>query len=355
MPAAPCPLPAHHDPALQAVVRARYPLLYTAAPPPDADLPPHVRAGSGLTWWRGRLAVAQDDVHAVGLVSVDAGGALRSAEPLLLPRGPGGARVFGDDRGTKALKLDLEAALSVPDARTGEDVLLVFGSGSLPQREHVVVARGGVTTEQAAPVIVHAPQLYGALRATAAFAGSEMNIEAAVLVAGRRGPAVRLFNRGNGAPRSHLMPVNAHADLDLHALLAYLEGDAPPPEPEHVTPYALGAKQGVALGFTGAAALPNGRVLAVLAAEDSPDATRDGAVTGAALGLVGPEGVRWAPIVAPDGTLAPDKPEGVALLNDTHALLVTDPDDDARPSDLLVVELTGPWSLGATSGVGYAG
>ncbi|MFN3597917.1 MAG: DUF6910 family protein, partial [Rubricoccaceae bacterium] len=101
---------------------------------------------------------------------------------------------------------------------------------------------------------------------------------------------------------------------------------------------------GVALGFTGATSLQDGRMLVVLAAEDSPDATRDGAVAGAALALAEPGGVRWAPLVEPGGTLAPDKPEGVAALGATRALLVTDPDDDARPADLLVVDLHGPWT-----------
>ncbi|MFN3597768.1 MAG: DUF6910 family protein, partial [Rubricoccaceae bacterium] len=272
------PLPSRRDPALRAVVRARHPLTYTAPPPPDADVPPHVRAGSGLTWWRGRLAVAQDDVHAVGLVSVDAEGTPRATEPLLLPRGPGGARVFGDDRGTKALKLDLEAAVSVTCPVDGDEVLLVFGSGSLPRREHVALVRGGEP-----PALVHAPALYAALRATRTFAGSDMNIEGAALVPGRTGAAVRLFNRGNGAPGKGLAPVNAHADLDLRRLLAYLEHGTPPPPPENVTAYALGEKRGVALGFTGATSLQDGRMLVVLAAEDSPDATRDGAVAGAAL------------------------------------------------------------------------
>ena len=55
-----------------------------------------------------------------------------------------------------------------------------------------------------------------------------------VTASGVVGGAVRLFNRGNGAPAGPLLPLNASCDLDLGAFLAYLDGRGESPEPERI-------------------------------------------------------------------------------------------------------------------------
>ena len=99
--------------------------------------------------------------------------------------------------------------------------------------------------------LVEAGALYAALRTEAAFAGSELNVEGAALV----GDRVRLFGRGNGAAREGVAAVSATCDLDLAALLAFLDGAGPAPTPHAVRAYDLGTLDGTALAFTDACAL----------------------------------------------------------------------------------------------------
>lgn len=329
------PVSAAFDPALRATAGSCVPLRYAAGADADTDRPAHVRAASGLAWWGGRLALVQDDARFLALVEP---GSLH-VDVLALPRGPGDARVFGPDRGTKHLKLDLEAVATVPT--TDGEALLAFGSGSAPRRERVVVVR-----RVGDPTLVEAAGLYAALRQSVAFAGSELNVEGALVVPHPAGPRLRLFNRGNGAARGDLRPVNATADLDLGALWAYLGDPTTPPPLLDVTPYDLGALDGLGLGFTDAALSTSGRLWVTMAAEDSPDATRDGRVTGSALGVVDHSGrLRYAPLRTPDGALFAAKVEGLAADPDDpqRVWLAVDPDDPARPAELCVAELSGPW------------
>ena len=330
---------------MSARVVRRVPLLYAEGADPALDRPAHVRAGSGLARLRthagARVAVVQDD--ALFLAVVDPATGLAGA--VALPAGPGGARQFDTTRGTKHLKLDLEACVALPalGARDGGGTLVALGSGSTPRRERALVAAlapdepNGVRDAR----IVDAAPLYAALREAADFAGSELNVEGAALV----GDVVRLFGRGNGAARGDARAVNATCDLDARALLAFLLDGGPPPRPERVAQYALGAIGGVALGFTDAVALGDGRVAFTAAAEDSPDAVEDGAVGGSAIGVIDAGGaVRWTPIADADGGPLADKAEGIALAADDGARLwvVTDADDPERPAELCEVELRLP-------------
>ncbi|MBV9775184.1 MAG: hypothetical protein JO040_14620, partial [Gemmatimonadetes bacterium] len=269
----PKPVAAAHDPSLAATVVRRTPLLYAAGPDPALDRPAHVRAGSGLAWFGGRLAVVQDDAAFVALT--DPRG--ERVEAVTLPAGEGGARQFDDLRGNKRFKLDLEACTVVPGDE-GE-LLVAFGSGSTPLREQVVLLADGPRGPR---VSVHdASAVYALLRECTEFAGSELNVEGALFVDGR----IRLFNRGNGAPRGDLLPVDATCELEWVALRAHLLDTAvAPPRPRGVVRYDLGAMDGFKLTFTDAAWF-DGRIVFSAAAEDSPDVTRDGVVAGSALGV----------------------------------------------------------------------
>jgi len=165
---------------------------------------------------------------------------------------------------------------------------------------------------------------------------------------------LRLFQRGNGAPRDGRAPVDATCDLAWDAVRAWLDDPTRPlPAPTKVTRYALGEAGGARLTFTDAAAHPEraGAVFYLAAAEASPDTYRDGPVSGCALGLIEPQPdgtarARYASLTYA-GTDAPvvEKPEGLALdpRDPARAYVVLDPDDPGIPSRLCVVSLEGPW------------
>jgi hypothetical protein len=73
-------------------------------------LPAHVRAASAIRRQGSRLVVVQDDVNAFAALDVRTG----IVQPILLPAGLDGSRVYDDRRGNKAAKLDLEASVVVP-------------------------------------------------------------------------------------------------------------------------------------------------------------------------------------------------------------------------------------------------
>jgi hypothetical protein len=333
----PSPVVARRDDAVRATIVRRTPLRYAGGADASLDRPAHVRAGSGLAPVGARLAVVQDDAHFLALVEPAHG----VATAVTLPAGPGGARQFDASRGTKHLKLDLEACVALPGA-DGAIVLVAFGSGSTAARERVLVATFAHAADDAPAVrLVDAAPLYAALRAEPAFAGSELNVEGAAVV----GERVRLFGRGNGAPRDGVAAANATCDVTTRELLAFLHDAGPAPAPRAARAYALGTLDGCALGFTDAALLGDGRVLYTAAAEDSPNAVDDGAVAGSAIGWIAPDGstATWAPLREADGGACREKVEGVvpARPDGTRLWVVTDADDAEAPSALCEVEVGG--------------
>jgi hypothetical protein len=326
------------DPALSAIVTDRFPLHYAEGPGSDIDRPGWVRSGSGLAWVPTGLAMVQDDANFIAVHDPGTG----LTRSIVLPAGEGGLRQFDDVRGNKRYKLDLEACVAVVEDGGGT-ILLCFGSGSTDQREHVVMVD---RWEKEPPRVrlVSTPELFRILRRETAFAGSELNIEGAVQL----GNALRLFSRGNGAPRDGRQPVNATCDLDLDALLGHLRNPmgGAPPAPTGVVQYRLGAIDGVALGFTDAS-VRGSTVLFTATAEISPDATQDGPVVGSAVGLISAAGTaRWAPLTDARGELVAIKVEGLADVPDGEdgLYIVLDGDDPGAASELCRVALTGPWS-----------
>ncbi|HEY0997698.1 MAG TPA: hypothetical protein VGD77_17035 [Gemmatimonadaceae bacterium] len=346
------------DRALSARIVRTMPLHYAAGADAALDRPAHVRAGSGLAWVGPRLVVVQDDANFLALVDPLDG----SVEAIALPAGAGGSRQFDDVRGNKAAKLDLEAVVSIPQPGGGATVL-ALGSGSTARRESVVALRGVGTdgaVDRAVAEVVPASAWYARLRALVAFAGSELNVEAAVYLGSAKGGDLRLFNRGNGAPRRGLTPVDATCDVSWPSLAAYLAspGTAPPPEPREIVHYDLGDIAGLALTFTDATPGPGSagdarhRIVYTAAAEASPDATRDGPVAGCAVGVIDeqPEGIsaRWAPLEGDEGVLFGGKVEGIAMhrADRGRAYVVVDRDAPGEPAELCEVVLEGPWFTG---------
>lgn len=312
------------DPSLTARLSGPVPLRYADGPSRDPGLPGHVRAASAVRRWGRRLVVVQDDVNMLAL-GTDGG----EFEALLLPAGQGGGRCFGHDPDGKRRKMDLEAGVILPDGR-----LLAFGSGSLPTRERLVLVQPSGRVD-----LVEAGDLYRLLRETKDFSGSELNVEGALVV----GDALRLFQRGNGAPGGGLRPVDATGDLPLRAFLEWLDGGDSPLGLERVRQYDLGTVGGVRYGFTDAALLPDGRTAFIACAEDSPDTVQDGAVMGARFGLIEGDDVRVTDIVDEAGRPVDLKFEGIEHGGGPSGsfLLVADMDDPDKPAVMGRLEVTG--------------
>jgi hypothetical protein len=321
---------------LEAIVESCTPLRYAEGADAALDRPAIVRSASSLAWVPGGIALIQDDANFIGVFDPD--GARTRA--IALPSGHEGLRLFDDRRGNKAYKLDLEACVAIE--HDGDTLLLALGSGSTRRREQVVLVRGWAA-ERPTVESRHVPRLYEALRTEQAFSGSELNVEGAIA----DGDRLRLFGRGNGAPRDGVLPVNATCELDLSAFLAYvLAPDRhPAPAPANVVRYDLGTLEGVPLGFTDATRWRGG-TLYTAAAEASPDAVRDGRVVGSVVGTLDHQGAaRWAPLTDRSGQPFEGKVEGVVASREASDRLyvVIDADDPDAGSLLCTVELRGDW------------
>ena len=309
------------DPKLSARVRARRPLFYAEGADPALDRPAYVRAGSSLARFDGKLAIVQDDASFVALLDRD--GAVRAVP---LPAGPGGARLFDEARGNKKQKLDLEACVSAGDE------LWAFGSGSGPGRDVIVRLASGTH----AVTMARAPAFYDALRALGDFAGSELNVEGALVV----GAELWLFNRGNGAPTATAAAVDAIVRIDLEHLRVHLDAEGPVPPLTRIEAFHLGTAGGFRLTFTDATMASQDLLLYLAAAEASPDATRDGPVAGVSLGVLGDD-LRHTILEDERGAPLLDKLEGLAAGDEGLVYAVADKDDPDLPSELLEIVVSG--------------
>ena len=327
--------PVDGNPRLRARIARRTPLTYRDGADPTLDRPAHVRAASALAWVGDRLVILQDDANFLALANRRGA----EVESVPMPRGPDERRLFDDVLGNKRHKLDLESCLVFGDGR--DATLVAFGSGSTPARERILVARG-LTGPAPSIDLIPASRFYEVLRDAGDFAGSELNIEGAVLA---RNAELRLFARGNGAARNGREPVNATCTIDWAALWAHIhDATLPPPEPQSVRQFDLGAIDGIPLGFTDAIRWGSG-VMFAAAAEASPDAVRDGPVAGSAIGLIAGDGSACCAILLDeDGAPFRGKVEGLAEGADaSFVYAVADEDDPGRPSELCVIALEGDW------------
>jgi hypothetical protein len=312
------------------------PLRYRAGPDPRLDRPGHVRAASALVRVGRMLVVVQDDALFLGAFGRGPSLERDAVEALTLPS-PDGVRLFDDGRGNKADKADLEAACTWPTP--GGPALVAFGSGSTPRRERLLVA-SAAGDGLGEPGFVEAPSLYARLRESLP-EGVELNVEGAFRTADGR---LRLLQRGNGRGG-----VDAVLDVDgawLDGLLAVPTREVPPRLLASAR-WSLGALDGVRLTFTDGAPLAGRHWLFTASAEASPDAVADGPVVGSAVGWADEDGGAWAPVTDDRGEIVPCKLEGLALgrpgERGREAWGVVDADDPDAPSDLLRLQLEGPW------------
>jgi hypothetical protein len=116
---------------------------------------------------------------------------------------------------------------------------------------------------------------------------------------------LRLMQRGNGKGGA-----DAFIDVNAAALFEALAHDGKAIPALAVTRLSLGATDGVRLTPTDLARRGDGLVF-VAAAEDSPNAVDDGAVVGAAVGVLDGGTAKWARLVDESGRPLTDKPEGI--------------------------------------------
>ena len=282
----------------------------------------HLSAASGLVGVGPHLYVVADDEHHLGVFERAGSGPGRLVR-LFEGDLPGRRKDYKD---RKAAKPDLEALLELPPGPgRPQGALLALGSGSRPQRRRgVLLGLAGDGGLDGSRQLIDLEPLHAGLVPPI----DHLNIEGAFI----DGAMLCLLQRG-GAESANTCVRYAWSEV-----ARWLDAGAPAPRPLAVERYALGAIDGVPLGFTDAAALPDGGFVFCAAAEDTGNAYHDGGCKGSAIGVVDPLGrLAWIALLEPVC-----KVEGIALSMagaGRELLLVSDADDRESPALLLSVAL----------------
>jgi len=286
--------------------------------PSQPGRPAYLSAASGLVRCDDTLYVIADDEVHLGIFSLDttAPGRLLRLRSSSLPLEP---------HARKRAKLDFEALVHIPSC----DALLALGSGSTPRRMEAIWIELDPDRQPKQPRSFDFTPLYGAIESVV----DEVNIEGAVV----RGGELLLFQRGNRG-----RGINAVLSVDLSFVLDAIatgSGMSSAPTIRLIQQYDLGAIGAVPLGFSDAAALPDGSLIFSAIAENATNAYEDGAFTGAAIGIIDVHGAvsrvrRIAPPAKIEGIHAEARGDKVELL------AVTDADDARVPAVLYAATLT---------------
>jgi hypothetical protein len=282
--------------------------------------PLHLSAASGLVCLNSFAYVIADDELHLGVFrtgAIEPGHLIRLIEGTL--PGPPSAR--------KRQKPDLEALTllpPLPDYIHG--ALLALGSGSRPDRRSgVIIGLDANGVPQGSPQLRDLSVIFDSLGEWL----PAVNIEGAVV----SDSELCLLQRANKK-----YPQNAVIRFQLSDFLGAISSERPEPiRPSSFATFELGDIDGIPLGFTDGAALPNGSLLFTAVAEDTEDAYNDGRCTGAAVGIADGDELRCLYRLA-----EPLKVEGVhatAEGNAVRLLLVTDADDPAVPASLFAAVL----------------
>lgn len=278
--------------------------------------PFHLAAASGLVRHQHYAFVVADDELHLGIFSA---ADMQPEEPLRLLEG----KLPRDVDKRKKEKPDFEGLAQLPaTADYPHGALLILGSGSRANRNLgllVALTEGGMPHRKQS-LQIDCSVLFAALQREF----GTVNIEGAVVQAGN----LLLMQRGNKG-----LGTNAIVQLDLATLLPELGfGAVSADSLRAIRNYELGDIDGVALGFSDATCLPDGRLLALAVAEDTQDAYADGAALGSCLCQFDRDN-QLERIVRLDKSV---KAEGVAVWSASQKLLafVTDADDPAIPAVL---------------------
>jgi hypothetical protein len=286
--------------------------------PTEAGRPLHLSAASGLICIQSRAyAIADDELH-LGVFRLD-----RNEPGQLIRLFDGTLPAKAGPR--KKEKPDIEAIVKLPaSSKQPHGALLVLGSGSRANRQRGAIltldASGGIA---GSPRVVDISSLYAALHSEF----DELNIEGAAVI----GNEMLLLQRGNKGDNRNAL-VRFALDPYIDAISAAGRADI-----VCIDQFDLGEIAGIPLSFTDAAALPDGRLLFVAAAEDTGNAYDDGRCAGAAAGII-----KGSTLQRLEPFERPCKIEGVHAHVDggiIRLLLVTDADDAATPAQLLAATL----------------
>lgn len=295
----------------------------TLASPQNADSARHISAASGMVVAGRFLYVIADDELHLGVFDtsgVEAGTLVRLF-PGVLPNAPA-------ER--KALKPDLEALVRIPSfPGYPHGALLALASGSKPNRR-----TGAVLKLDESGLIVGEPRRYDL---TPFYSPLEsrfpaLNIEGAVAL----GDELVLFQRGGKT-----QPESALISFPWREIIRATNPETASASPivaSRIQVFDLGAIGGAPLSFTDGAALADGRIVFSAVAENTQDSYLDGPCLGAAIGVIGTDGLvetmlRLEPTEKIEGIHATLEGDRISLL------LVTDADDASVPAKLLGVEI----------------
>lgn len=297
--------------------------------PIQNERPAFLSAASGLVCCDKHFFVVADDELHLGIFPND-------------PTLPGSTQRLLDGelpahaKPRKKQKPDFEALAYLPATlETKTPMLMVLGSGSRPNRSIGLLLsldHGDELEKRAAPLLFDLSALYRELEGEFGI----VNIEGAAV----RGDQLLLLQRGNKKNG-----INAIISLDFSSAITHmLNGVIDASTLQAIHPIELGSHAGIALGFTDAMTLPDGRLLALAVAEDTDDPYSDGVASASYVCRFDTHNQLQAmtPIIASAKT------EGIALWRqastnnaayDTLAF-VTDADDPTIPAALLTAPLS---------------
>jgi hypothetical protein len=307
--------------SLQRTIRPKLIGPLMLAPMPEAKAARHLGAASGMVVAGNFLYVIADDELHLGVFDVRTPGDGRLVRIL-----PGG--LPDDPILRKAAKPDLEALVRLPPFENyPHGALLALPSGSRSNRRTgVILAVDADNSLNGAFLPLDLGPFYLPLEASF----PALNIEGAVVL----GTELVLLQR---ASRMHPQSALVYLSLD-EVLRAMSSTDSAASEPARVHIVDLGTIEGVPLGFTDGAALPDGRIVFSAVAENAQDTYLDGPCMGAAIGIIGTDGQ----VDALHRLEPTQKVEGVhAAIHGglIHLLMVTDADDASVAGKLLSAEI----------------
>jgi len=296
----------------------------TLRAPASPERHPHLSAASGLVLAGDFLYVVADDEHHLGVFPAtgDAAGELITILPGELP---------ATKQERKARKPDLEVLTRLPPfPGYPGGALLALASGST--RNRCVGALLSLDVHGMVIGTARSIDLSDVFE-TLELQFPALNIEGAVVVADR----LRLLQRGS---KRH--PQNACIDLFLADVLHAVGSSDSVDDAILIGTrfFDLGTIDGIPLGFTDGAALPDGTLIFTAVAEDSESSYEDGPCAGAAVGIADSDGrLRFL-----EPLDANHKVEGIDAQVEgdvIKVLLVTDADDETIPACLLTAVIHG--------------
>jgi hypothetical protein len=289
----------------------------------QAAVPDHLSAASGIVVAGQFLYVVADDELYLGVF--DLAGQSNGVKTPLFP-----GDLPDEASARKAHKPDLEALVRLPHfPGYPAGALLALASGSRPNRQTgVLLGLDDSGALSGTPRCVDLSALYATLQ----HRFPALNIEGAAVC----GDQLILLQRASGDHPENAVIGIGLADV-LYALSATEEPQLPA-MPVEILVVDLGRIAGVPLGFTDAAALPDGRLVFSAVAERVDDTYHDGPCIGAAIGILG----AGRQVEMLDFLQPVRKIEGIDARVDgalVRLLLVSDADDRSSPGNLFSAAL----------------